>query len=1214
MKKRNTTLVLLLLGLLLFNSFEASGQDHNWYDSLFKLLKHVQRDKIKDLHSLAKSSEKEEIRRLAISNIHTHFEKVAKLRRSGKSEEEIRAYFNSVRRSVGTGSISGRVSERDGETPIQDYVSVWAFNEYGQYSGYAGIYSWDDGTYIITELSTDKYYVKTEGHDRYTNEYYDDVTDWRDATLVSVTDGQETGDINFALDYSGGQGAISGQVSGVDGIPLIDCYITAYDESYNVINYGFTDENGLYAVNGLPSGEYKLFIHYWGSENYVSEWYDNAQSFETATLITVIEPNTTENINFTLDFGGAIEGIVFDASGEPVGVYECYVIAYDSENNWIGEVSTEENGNFTIPKLKTGVYRLRLIYSGQGNCLDGWYEGADDFDNATPIAVTAPETTGDVYVTLKAGGVIEGRVFDSTGEPVGAYDCEINVYDSEKNWISYASTEENGNFAIPKLKTGIYRLNLYYWGQENCLDGWYDGAEDFDSATPISITAPGTIENVHITFQAGGAISGKVFDSDGQPLSLNGWCNVTAYDEHQHQVGTWASVGDNGSYTILRLPTGRYRIYAEYSGHTPIVGREPVSEWYDGEYKFEDAKFVEVTAPETTENIDFSLKRGGYIQGRVYGPGGQILSYSGEVYAYNLQGDLVGYQSVLNDGQYFITGLSSQDYKLRFVYYGEEDYENEWYNGKQSFETANSVKVTAPNMTPNIDFTVEYAGILQGFITDSAGNRLVEEEYFLHIYAYDANSGEYIDFDTNSFVGGYQFKLLGRDYKLAAANYYGNGFPMPKNLTAAYYEYGTGFNDPNTQTVSLKPATTLKLNDLVMGQADGAISGTIFDECNGQPVTEGYYIVFAFDEDGYLAAASVYSEFNAPITGEYQIYGLKPGKYYVLGAVSTDSSMDLFFQWYSGIEAAVNIVTFTPKVTIPPGASAVTVGEGLSTGVDFNFRITYKYTLTLAASSGGTTDPSLGTHTCCEETDVTITAIPDTDYGFSHWSGDIPQGYETDNPLAITVDSDKSITANFVQLKCTLNISSGTGGITDPSPGSYKYDTGTQVLVTALPNSGYQFSEWSGDVLGTSNPITITMDDDKSVSANFSAIPSTRDDDGGKDRGGGCFIATAAYGSPLHPHVNALRSFRDKYLTRNRLGRRLIAIYYKYSPCVANFIIRYKPLKIAARIFLLPAIVFCYSILHIGLIATLALFILIAVFPVLISLYFQRRSIQGSII
>lgn len=199
MKKQNMKLALLMIGLLLLSSFEASGQERNWYDSLIKLLKYGQRTKIGAPRGLEKFSKKDEVRKLAVNNINKHFREIAKLRASGKSEEEIHAYFNSKRKAVGTGSISGMVYESDGETPIQNYISVWAFNEYGRYSGYALIYTEDEGAYAITELSTDKYYVRTESYGPYTNEYYDDVADWREATLVPVIDGQETSDINFTL-------------------------------------------------------------------------------------------------------------------------------------------------------------------------------------------------------------------------------------------------------------------------------------------------------------------------------------------------------------------------------------------------------------------------------------------------------------------------------------------------------------------------------------------------------------------------------------------------------------------------------------------------------------------------------------------------------------------------------------------------------------------------------------------------------------------------------------------------------------------------------------------------------------------------------------------------------------------------------------------------------------------------------------------------------
>ena len=51
--------------------------------------------------------------------------------------------------------------------------------------------------------------------------------------------------------------------------------------------------------------------------------------------------------------------------------------------------------------------------------------------------------------------------------------------------------------------------------------------------------------------------------------------------------------------------------------------------------------------------------------------------------------------------------------------------------------------------------------------------------------------------------------------------------------------------------------------------------------------------------------------------------------------------------------------------------------------------------------------------------------------------------------------------------------------------------------------------------------------------------------------GGGCFIATAAYGSPLHPHLDSLRDFRDRFMMTNRPGRALVAFYYRHSSPLA---------------------------------------------------------------
>ncbi len=54
--------------------------------------------------------------------------------------------------------------------------------------------------------------------------------------------------------------------------------------------------------------------------------------------------------------------------------------------------------------------------------------------------------------------------------------------------------------------------------------------------------------------------------------------------------------------------------------------------------------------------------------------------------------------------------------------------------------------------------------------------------------------------------------------------------------------------------------------------------------------------------------------------------------------------------------------------------------------------------------------------------------------------------------------------------------------------------------------------------------------------------------------GPGCFIATAAFGSALHPHVGALREFRDGVLLKYRAGRAFVEFYYRHSPPLAEYI------------------------------------------------------------
>lgn len=88
--------------------------------------------------------------------------------------------------------------------------------------------------------------------------------------------------------------------------------------------------------------------------------------------------------------------------------------------------------------------------------------------------------------------------------------------------------------------------------------------------------------------------------------------------------------------------------------------------------------------------------------------------------------------------------------------------------------------------------------------------------------------------------------------------------------------------------------------------------------------------------------------------------------------------------------------------------------------------------------------------------------------------------------------------------------------------------------------------------------------------------PTDTDTGGGSSSGfsggGGCFIATAAYGSYMNKDVMVLREFRDNVLLKSTLGRLFVDMYYKSSPPIANFIAGRPALMAATRLALAPVV------------------------------------------
>ncbi|UCF12916.1 MAG: PKD domain-containing protein [Thermoplasmatales archaeon] len=82
-------------------------------------------------------------------------------------------------------------------------------------------------------------------------------------------------------------------------------------------------------------------------------------------------------------------------------------------------------------------------------------------------------------------------------------------------------------------------------------------------------------------------------------------------------------------------------------------------------------------------------------------------------------------------------------------------------------------------------------------------------------------------------------------------------------------------------------------------------------------------------------------------------------------------------------------------------------------------------------------------------------------------------------------DDNKVVTAHFTQDQYILTVSIVGNGSVNLNPPGGSYPSGTVVTLTASPDPGWTFSHWSGDLSGSSNPETIIMDGNKSVTTHF---------------------------------------------------------------------------------------------------------------------------------
>ena len=253
------------------------------------------------------------------------------------------------------------------------------------------------------------------------------------------------------------------------------------------------------------------------------------------------------------------------------------------------------------------------------------------------------------------------------------------------------------------------------------------------------------------------------------------------------------------------------------------------------------------------------------------------------------------------------------------------------------------------------------------------------------------------------------------------------------------------------------------------------------------------------------------------------------------------------------------------------------------------------YDLSISSTGGGlVTEPGEEVFTYDEGTMVDLVAEAEEGYRFVEWTGDV--GTITNVEAAettITMNGDYSITADFEEIPPspmypTVTTQAATNITTNSATLNTNYTVGdfspveVRFAYKKSANSAWSYTNWvsksgSGTYAESFTGLDFNTEyefkaqlkyDDTVIEGTTlqftTATPSPF---------GGCFIATAAYGTPTAKQIDVLREFRDVVLLKSTAGSQFVSLYYQLSPPIADFIAENEVLRTLVRELLIDPIV-----------------------------------------
>lgn len=647
------------------------------------------------------------------------------------------------------------------------------------------------------------------------------------------------------------------------------------------------------------------------------------------TVLAAAVPSSAQ-----IPLGGHIRGLVTDESGEPIagarvvagyGGPEMPPMPPMPPDSGLVATHTGPDGRYDLALDFPGCY---LVHAGAAGYLGLFYPGVRDPWEARCIEVEGGRTIDGIDFRLGPAGAIAGRVTDQrSGEPIAgamvqawpAFRDSTIIPPGEpppgepppggdpgypEYWGGTATTDRDGVYRIEGLVAGDYFVRAE---AADHLGEFYDDAQNVEEATPVAVTPPDVVSNIDFALGRGGCILGRVIAADTRepiagaivtiggdwpmpmpepPMGEPGGGGGVVYPEPGYPDRGVAITERDGTYRICGLPRGEYFVHAWAEGY--------LGEFYLEARCFDEADPVAVPAEGEVTGIDFTLGRGGQIEGVISADGVPVPG--AWVNAYPARGDSTvvepppfpmcgahhgGSAVADSSGHYVIQGLATDEY---FVVAEAPSYLPTFFGGGQDPRNATPVAVIAPETVIGIDIALERGGAISGVVRDQETGAPIARawvEVYWPMMGYPGDP----TFPDGHPDGPIRYPFGAPTDENGA--YRIEGVPSGEHIVfASAWEQGYEpefFRDARspeqaTPVVVVPPDETPGIDFTLerVRPLDGAIGGRVVAAENGDPIAGAVIVALSLaGQAGFGVADS---------TGFYWIPSLAPGEYYVLAA------------------------------------------------------------------------------------------------------------------------------------------------------------------------------------------------------------------------------------------------------------------------------------------------------------------------------------------